>query len=277
MVLLLAVAIAIIPMVPAVTMSLKPYREIFKYPPILFPETVDLGGYLRLLGLMGTPPISGMPTIEKNEFVNYTIHSAIIAITTSLLAIVLSIPAAYSLARFRFKGKNVFGMLVLLLYMTPAYVLLVPYFILFRNLGLVDTYPGMILIYLTFCAPLGVWFLRGYFATIPWEIEEAALIDGCTRLGALFRIIVPISLPAIAGVFLFSFIQCWGEFLYAVVFTGANTRTISIGLFQFIGEYYTDWPAIMAGSLLFSVPVAVIFIVSQKFFLKGLVTGAVKK
>jgi ABC-type glycerol-3-phosphate transport system permease component len=190
---------------------------------------------------------------------------------------VLGINAGYGFARFRFFGREVLALSVLVSQMLPSSVVLIPLYLTFDRLGLIDRYPALVISYLIIVLPLCTWMLRSYFLGLPHEIEDAGLIDGCSRFGVLVRIALPLAAPAIVATGLFAFTVAWDEFLFALTFTqSASSRTLPVRIAFFTGEYYTDWASIMAASVLMSIPVVIIFLSFQRFFLRGLAEGAVK-
>jgi len=177
----------------------------------------------------------------------------------------------------RFIGREVLAVSVLFSQLLPASVVLIPLYLFFDRLHLIDTYPALILSYLVIVLPLCTWMLRGYFLGLPREIEEAGMIDGCSQLGVLVRLALPLAAPAIVATGLYAFTVAWDEFLFALTFTqSVRSRTLPVELAFFTGEYATDWAAVMAASVLMSIPAVVIFLAFQRFFVQGLAEGAVK-
>jgi ABC-type glycerol-3-phosphate transport system permease component len=246
-----------------ISTSLKPADEIFASPPLWLPAQPTLSGYINALG--------------KSDMAAAAINSLVIATLTTLLALVLAIGAGYGFARFRFFGRDALAISVLFSQLLPSSVVLIPLYLYFDRFHLIDTYPALILSYLIIVLPLCTWMLRGYFQGLPREIEEAGLIDGCSPLGVLVRLALPLAVPAIVATGLYAFTVAWDEFLFALTFTqSARTRTLPVELAFFTGEQNTDWAAVMAASVLMSIPVVVIFLTFQRFFVHGLAEGAVK-
>jgi ABC-type glycerol-3-phosphate transport system permease component len=261
-----AVVLIVLCVAPAVWMistSFKPADEIFASPPLWVPAQPTLGGYIDALG--------------KSDMVAAAVNSVVVATLTTLLALVLAIGAGYGFARFRFFGRDALAVSVLFSQLLPSSVVLIPLYLYFDRFHLIDTYPALILSYLIIVLPLCTWMLRGYFQGLPREIEEAGLIDGCSPLGVLVRLALPLAVPAIVATGLYAFTVAWDEFLFALTFTqSAHTRTLPVELAFFTGEQNTDWAAVMATSVLMSIPVVVIFLTFQRFFVRGLAEGAVK-
>ena len=246
-----------------ISTSFKPPDEIFASPPLWVPAQPTLSGYINALG--------------KSDMAAAAINSVVVATLTTLLALVLAVGAGYGFARFRFFGREALAISVLFSQLLPSSVVLIPLYLYFDRFHLIDTYPALILSYLIIVLPLCTWMLRGYFQGLPREIEEAGLIDGCSPFGVLVRLALPLAVPAIVATGLYAFTVAWDEFLFALTFTqSAHTRTLPVELAFFTGEQNTDWAAVMAASVLMSIPVVVIFLTFQRFFVRGLAEGAVK-
>ena len=248
--------------------SIKPLEEIQVTGANFLPSRYDLGTYVRM---WKTVPLLGY---IKNSFI-------IIGIAT-MLSVLISIFAGYVLQRFVFPGKKSFGNYLITAQMLPNFLLLLPIYLLFvavrKYLGfpLVGTYQGVILTYMTFALPFSIWMMRGFFETIPRELEEAAYIDGCGVVRALFTIIVPVSVPGIISVALYSFLLGWEEVLFASVLTNKATRTVAVGLRNYSSTTSTYWNEMMAAAVAVTVPIVIMFLVLQRYFIKGLTAGSVK-
>jgi len=253
----------LVPFVWMLSTSLKPDRDLYVSPPLWWPRNPTLRAYTTIL--------------FKSDLSASVLNSLAIASLTTLLALLLGVSAGYGFARFRFLGHDALGISVLFSQMLPQSVVLIPLYLCFDRLGLIDTYPALVISNLAMGLPLCTWMLRTYFLELPEEIEEAALIDGCSRIGILFRIAIPLAAPAIVATGLFAFVVAWNEFLFAVTFTQTmRTRTLPVRMAAFTGESDADWAAIMAGGIIMSVPVVVIFLAFQRYFVRGLAGGAVK-
>ena len=243
--------------------SIKGLREIYTSPPIWWPEAPSWQNYKKVLFESNIP--------------RYFLNSVVISFGSTALALVLAIFASYGFARFDFRGKALLQSLVLVGQLLPTAAIIVPLFITLRVLGLAGTYWGLILIYLIITLPLSVWMLTSYFKSIPVELEEAAIIDGASRLDCLFRITLPLSLPGLMSVVVYSFVTTWNEFIFALCFaTDLSVKTLPIGLAEFSTEFNTDWGAVMAASVVMTLPVALLFLSMQKLFVGGLTAGATK-
>jgi multiple sugar transport system permease protein len=243
--------------------SIKTLRELYTVPPVWFPEIPTLANYLKVLFASNIP--------------RYFLNSTVISLGSTAIALCLAIFASYGFARFRFRGKAGFQAFILVGQLLPTAAIIVPLFITLRAFGLVNTYLGLILIYTIITLPLSVWMLTSYFRAIPVELEEAAIIDGASRLGILFRITLPLSLPGLVAIIVYAFVTTWNEFIFALVFAeDYRVKTLPIGLAEFSTEFNTDWGAVMAASVIMTLPVAILFLAMQRLFVGGLTAGAVK-
>jgi multiple sugar transport system permease protein len=250
----------IFPIVWSVLNSFKTEQDVLAYPPkLVFWPT--LAAYRDVL----FGPSSILPNLWS---------SFVISVVTTIVTIVFAVPAAYALARVR--GKRLAGFYVLATQMLPPVGIIIPYFLILRNIGWIDTYQGMILIYLSFSLPFAIWLMVSYFEEIPLEMEEAAYLDGASRLRALWRIIIPQVQGGIAVTVVFVFLNAWNEFLFAVVLSGNTVRPVTIAMFNFVSVEQTLWAKLAAVSVLAMLPVIVLGVVAQKNIVKGLTVGAVK-
>ena len=212
----------------------------------------------------------------------YFVNSLIISVAATVLAVLVAILAAYAISRYRFTGRNPLSLLILATQMFPGILFLLPLFVIFVNLEqvtgikLYGSYLGLVIMYLTFALPFSIWMLLGFFNSIPVELEQAAMVDGSTTLGAIFRILVPLSLPGIIAVSIFAFHVAWGEVLFASVMTNDNTRTLAIGLQDYATRSDVYWNQLMAASLVVSVPVVAAFLAVQRYLVSGMTAGGVK-
>jgi multiple sugar transport system permease protein len=215
--------------------------------------------------------------LSKTDFVKWYGNSATVAISSTLLATAVGTIGAYALARLRFLGRGFMASATLITYLVPPSILFIPLYAQMRNLGLANSLAGLIAAYPSFTVPFVTWLLMGYFESIPEELEEAAMIDGATRFGAFYRIVLPLSAPGVLAAGLYAFTQAWNEFLYALVFiTDGKLRTLPVGLASFItGDVY-GWGYLMAGAVLTTLPVIAAYIYLQKYMVEGLTAGSVK-
>lgn len=259
----LLVAVCLFPFWWMALSSIKTLRELYTVPPIWWPEMPTLANYHKVLFDSNIP--------------RYFLNSVIISVGSTALALVLAIFASYGFARFDFRGKAALQSFVLVGQLLPTAAIIVPLFVTLRVLGLVNTYWGLILVYMIITLPLSVWMLTSYFKAIPVELEEAAIIDGASRLGCLFRITLPLSKPGIVSVLVYAFVTTWNEFIFALCFaTDSSVKTLPIGLAEFSTEFNTDWGAVMAASVVMTAPIAILFLSMQRLFVGGLTAGATK-
>ena len=253
----------LVPFYWMIATSLKKDKEIYGFEATLIPRQPTLSNYTRLF--------------TTTPFVKYLRNSTIIALGNTLASLLCACLGAYALARLRFPGRGLIARGLVVTYLVPPALLFIPLFAVMARLSLIDTHHGLILAYLSFSVPFCTWLLMGYFRSVPLELEEAALVDGCTRLGSLVRVILPMSLPALAVVAFFSFTQSWNEFLYANVFVNSiEVRTITIGLTLFVVEDVFFWGPMMGASFLSTLPPLVMYLIFQRWVVKGLTLGAVK-
>ncbi|HLN72222.1 MAG TPA: carbohydrate ABC transporter permease [Prolixibacteraceae bacterium] len=266
-----ATAIYLMPIFWMVSTSLKSPTEIFQTPPVLVPAHPQIDSYRSALGL---------PTNRPELYITgalYFKNSFIIAASTMLLTLVFAIPAAYALSRFNFRGKTSFMLFLIVTQMLPAVLLVIPLFVLFKMLGLYNTYFSVILADTALALPFAVIILRTSFIQIPEALEEAGLIDGASRLQVLWYIVLPLIRASLVAVGVFSFLTAWGEFVFALSFLAKpELQPISIGVFQFIGMYKTQWDTMMAFSTLVAIPAVIALLFLQRQFISGLTSGSVK-
>ncbi len=268
---LIATLLYLTPLFWMVSTSLKPQDQIIQKPPVLFPASPQLESYRSVLGL---------PTERADLYINTAVYfknSLIIASATTLLTLALAIPAAYALSRFNFRGQTPFLLFLLVSQMLPSVLLVIPLFVLFKNWGLINSYAGVILADTALALPFAIIILRASFLQVPAVLEEAAWIDGGSRLQVLWHIILPLIRAGLVAVGVFSFLTAWGEFVFALSFLQkTELQPVSIGVFQFIGMYKTQWDSMMAFSTLIAIPAVVAFLLLQRQFVGWLTAGATK-
>jgi multiple sugar transport system permease protein len=215
--------------------------------------------------------------LRKTEFVNWFGNSVIVAVTSTFVATAIGTIGAYALARLRFLGRGFMASATLITYLVPPSILFIPLYAQIKNMGMANSLAGLIAAYPSFTVPFVTWLLMGYFESIPEELEEAAMIDGATRFGAFYRIVLPLAAPGVLAAALYAFTQAWNEFLYALVFiTDGRLRTLPVGLASFItGDVY-GWGFLMSGAVLTTLPVIAAYIYLQKYMVEGLTAGSVK-
>ena len=258
----ISLAIWVFPVLWGLLTSFKTERDVLAYPPkFIFTPTLD--NYHEV--------IFGASSILPN-----LLSSIVVATGATLLTMLFAIPAAYALARLRYPVKKTSGFYVLATQMLPPVGLIIPYYLILQKVGGLDTYSGLIIIYLTFSLPFAIWLMVSYFEDIPLEMEEAALLDRAGRFGALWHVILPQARGGIAVTTIFVFLNAWNEFLFAVVLGGNQVRTVTVAMFNFISVEQTQWAKLSAGAMLAMAPVIIIGIFAQRHIVKGLTVGAVK-
>jgi multiple sugar transport system permease protein len=256
-------AFSVIPVLWSLSTSLKPEGMIFALPPQWIPSVFSLEHYRAVL--------------SDPRMLRYFFNSFVTATFSTLFALIVGTLGAYGFSRYKFPGSGTLMVSILLTRMLPRVALIVPFFITLQKIGLYNTRPGLILVFLIITMPLSIWLLKGFFDVVPFEIEEAAIVDGCSVFGVLTRIVIPITLSGIAAVGMYVFITAWNEFLFALTMTkGMQLRTISVGLAFFIDEFGIRWGSLMAASIMMSIPAMIVFTIFQKSLIKGLSEGAVK-
>jgi multiple sugar transport system permease protein len=256
------------PMAWMLLTSIKSGFAAMQFPPQWLPNEPTLASYEKLLD----------PTNSVGQdFLRFFWNSLFVSTTTTVLAVIVAVPAAYAFSRFDFPGRKFLFFAVLLRNMFPAVIFLVPLFILMRLLGLVNTHGSLILTYLTFGLPLAIWLLKGFYDNIPYQLEQAARIDGATRFQAFLLIGMPLSAPGIIATAIYSFIGAWNEYIFAYTFLNRNEQlTLPVGIQRFFSENTTDFPGLMAASFIMSLPVVVLFLLLQRYFVRARTEGAVK-
>lgn len=258
----LMLAVWAFPVVWGLLTSFKTERDVLAYPPVwLFTPTLD--NYREVL--FGTSSI--LPNLWS---------SVVVATASTLLTMLIAVPAAYALARLRYPGKKASGFYVLATQMLPPVGLIIPYYLVLQKIGMLDTYSGLTAIYLTFALPFAIWLMVSYFEDVPFEMEEAALLDRAGRLRTLWYVILPQVGGGIAVTTVFVFLNAWNEFLFAVVLGGNNVRPVTVAMFNFISVEQTQWARLAAGAMLAMAPVILIGLFAQRHIVKGLTVGAVK-
>lgn len=241
--------------------SARTPEQIYTLSPSLAPKDLVIDNYVAVL--------------TKTRLPEWILNSVVAALGSSLLSLTIGLLAAYSLVRLRFPGKDLLSRSVLLTYLLPSFWLFIPMFLLINKLKLIDNSLALILAYQTFNVPFCTWLLMSYLKTIPVELEESALIDGCNRLGVLARIVLPLAAPGIITAEMFAFAVSWNEFLFAVVLTPTKP-TLPVGLTSFRTADILNWGPLMASSAIAILPVMVILLFAQQYLVKGLTAGAVK-
>jgi ABC-type glycerol-3-phosphate transport system permease component len=256
-------AFALFPVYWVVITSLKPRREIYTRTPDLWPNDPQWGRYPDVLG--------------EGHVGRALMNSLIVAGATMIVTLIIGSMAAIALSRFNIPARRTVLILVLLTQLFPLVVLVIPLFVLMREAGLIGTYWSLVTTYLAFTLPLTIWIMRGFLLSIPEELEHAARIDGATRLGALWRVILPLAAPGLATTAVLCFLEGWKEFLLALTFLNEEERkTVPLVLQSFVGRGDTDWGSVMATSVLYTLPVAIVFLLLRKHLMTIRTAGAIK-
>ncbi len=262
LVLIAVCLIVLFPIYWMVTISLKTSRDIYRLPSLV-PRTLTLDNYQQL--------------IVRRHFLTNVRNSLIVATSATVVAVFISALAAYSLVRFKYRFRGAIGRLILLSYLTPSSLLFIPLSVIVARLNLGNSLHGLVIVYLTFSTPFSTWLLMGYFRGIPADLEEQAMVDGATRMGALVRVLLPLSLPGIVAVAIFTFTGAWNELLLALIFiTAEDKRTVPVGLQYLITGDVFLWGPIMAGAVFSALPVMVLYFLAQRYMVQGIAAGAVK-
>jgi arabinogalactan oligomer/maltooligosaccharide transport system permease protein len=256
-------ALTIYPVSRALTIALRPGGNLLQTTLDIIPPDASLDNFRRLF--------------EQNAFVLWLWNSLTISLSVSFIGVAVSATSAYAFSRFRFPGRAPGLLLLLTTQMLPAGMLLIPIFVIVANVGLQNNILGLVLAYTATAVPFSIWILKGYYDTIPYDLEEAALVDGASRMEAFVRLVLPISTPALMTVFLFNFQSAWSEWQVAnIILKSPTVATWPIGLKNLIGQFQTDWGTYAAASLLVSVPVMILFMYSSRYVISGLTLGSVK-
>jgi multiple sugar transport system permease protein len=259
--LVLAVFLSIAPIAYIFITSFKEPELTFAIPPV-WNFTPTLKNYEEVL--------------SSTDFSKYFVNSVVVALASTGIALFLGTLAAYGFSRFRFRGHFWLKISSLIPQMLPPIAIVVPLYVLFSRLDWIDTRMSLIVSYLTFTIPLSIWMMTSFFDDVPLELEEAAMIDGCSRLGALFRVSLPLVIPGLAATAILAYLYCWNEFLYAVILTGRNARTLPVIITSFMTNKSVLWGRIAASGSLVLIPVLIFALLAQRYLIRGLARGAVK-
>jgi len=254
---------------------------------VLFPIYSMIATSIRPPSATMTVPVQwwpAAPTVEAygsiwlgRPYGHYFLNSVVVATATTLLSIGIAALAGYGFSRYRFRGATALLMTMVATQMIPSILLLITYFRVVSWLGLYDTLTALVLAYTSFVLPFTTWLLKGYFDSVPIELDEAALIDGCSPLAGFRRVILPVALPGITATSIYAFLLAWNEFIFAYVLTdSAEKYTISVGIAHFFGEYSVAWNELMAAGLVAAVPPVVLYLFTSRFLVSGLTAGALK-
>ena len=256
---------AIFPFIWMISVSFKPASEVYAAP-TLFPKAPTLDGYKAMLSTTGA-----------FSFTTWLQNSVIVSLCTTLFSLIIATLGAYGISRFHFKGRSALSYIILTTQVIPGALIVVPMYVIMGNMNLLDNMFGLILAYTTFTVPFCTWMMKGYFDSISPTIDEAAMVDGANRFQVFSRIVLPLSLPGLAATTIFAFISGWNEYVFAsVLLRSYSNWTLPIGIASFQGHYDTNWGTLMAGAVMITVPVVIIFWLLQKHLVAGMTAGAVK-
>jgi multiple sugar transport system permease protein len=256
------VAFALAPYAWMIVTSLKVNSEIIRVPVTYWPQQLTLEHYRTLF--------------SRTTFGGNLVNSLIIATGAMLTGILAAVPAAYAFSRFHFIGRRFLMIQFLVINMFPIVLLIIPLFVLMRTLGLIDTYFGIIIGHSTFAIPFAIWMMTSYMNSVPAELDEAAIVDGASRLQTIWLIILPLTMPGIVTTGIYIFVTSWNEYLFAMMLSGQNVRTVTVALQLFIGEFSIQWGLLTAGGTIVAIPVTILFLLVQRRLVGGLTAGAVK-
>jgi len=259
----LVVAIALLPVLWGFSTSLKPADQILAFPPKWLPDPATLTSYTQVW--------------QQSNLPIYFRNSVIVTVASLVVALIVSVHAAYAMARFRFRGKNLVMLGLLATSMIPGIAILVPLYDLSVHAKLYDTFAGLVIVYAAWNVPILVWLLRGFFESVPIELEEAARIDGCSRLRAFYKIVLPMSQPGLLAAAIMVIMFVWNDFLIAFTLTiSENRRLLSVGLYTYISNYGVEWGQLTAATMIALLPVVAVFFLLQRRLVEGLMAGALK-
>jgi multiple sugar transport system permease protein len=253
----------VFPLYWIVVTSLKPQKDIFSYPIRYWPETLTMSNYVNIFNI--------------SKFHIYIANSLAISIIAAVIVIFISVLSGYVMARFTFRGHKQIMLTFFLTQMLPGFISLGPLYLLMSRLGLLNNRLSLIIMYTVMLIPFSTIMLRGFFQRIPSSLEEAAMIDGCSRLSAIRHVIVPVMLPGIASTFIFAFVQNWNELFMAVMFIDSEAlKTLPVAMNSFVMKFNVDWGAMSAGTVLSVIPTVLLFAIAQRYIVEGLTQGAEK-
>lgn len=246
-----------------ISTSFKPLQEIFLFPPNFLPVEFTLANFARLF--------------EQTRFLIYFKNSVFVSLSTVVLTMTIGSAGAYSLTRFKFYGREKIASLILFTYMFAPIMIVIPFYVLIKKIGLANTHTALIMAYTAFCLPFSLWLLRAFFQSIPLALEKAAFIDGASRLEAVVYVVLPLALPGIIATGIFTFILAWNDYIFVrILITSDELKTLSVGIADLYNATVIDWGMIMSGSMLITVPVLIFFVFVQRYLIAGWGAGAMK-
>jgi multiple sugar transport system permease protein len=262
--LILVSVYALLPFIWMLSTSLKTEAEAFRVPPTWIPIKSTLDAYVSMW--------------TKKNFGIYFLNSTVISLATAVLSTFFGALAGYGFSRFVFKGRKFLIGFFLATQMLPGVLLVGPYFKILSKFGLYDTRTGLVIAFLTICLPFSTWMMKGFIDRVPNALDQAALVDGCSRLGVFFRVILPISAPGMVATIIFAFLLAWGDLLWVICLTSTESMvTVTLGIARTVGEFQIMWPMLMAGALMGGMPAIILYLLLQRLLVQGLTAGAVKE
>jgi len=260
---LILVIFAAFPFFWMISTAFKPLREIFAYPPYFFPKDSTLANFVRLF--------------EQTRFLTYFKNSVIVSTSAVVVTMIIATAGAYSLTRFRYYGRERIASLILFTYMFAPIMIIIPFYVLIRKIGIANTHLALIMAYTAFCLPFNIWLLKAFFQSIPIVLEEAALTDGAGRIQAIIHVVFPLALPGIIATGIFTFILAWNDYIFVrILITSDELKTLSVGIADLYNATVIDWGMIMSGGMMITIPVLVFFTFIQRNLIAGWGAGAVK-
>ncbi|MFQ5834438.1 MAG: carbohydrate ABC transporter permease [bacterium] len=246
-----------------ISTAFKPLTEIFAYPPYFLPKDSTLANFARLF--------------EQTRFLTYFKNSVIVSTSAVVVTMIIATAGAYSLTRFRYYGREKIAGLILFTYMFAPIMIIIPFYVLIKKIGIANTHLALIMAYTAFCLPFNVWLLRAFFQSIPIVLEEAALTDGAGRVQAIIHVVLPLALPGIIATGIFTFILAWNDYIFVrILITSDELKTLSVGIADLYNATVIDWGMIMSGGMMITIPVLVFFTFIQRNLIAGWGAGAVK-
>jgi len=264
LVLIISSIIVVFPVIRVFSTALRPGQNVLNPTLQIIPEGATLDAFYRVL-------------VER-DLLNWLFNSLAVTIGTATLGLIIAATSAYGFSRYKFRARNAGLTFLFATQLIPGVMLLVPIFIIYVNLGLVNSYQGLVFAYAVTAVPFSIWILKGYYDTIPYDLEEAAKIDGCTDFQAFYRVLLPLSLPALAIIFLLNFLAAWGEFFMARVLIGGQEALLTwpLGIQRFQAQFQTQWADLSAASIIVSIPIVILFVYISKYLVSGLTLGGIK-
>ena len=259
---------ALFPFVWMISTSFKPANEVYSKTPSFIPNEPTVEGYTEMLTTQSS----------TFDFPQWLKNSVIVALLTTVFSMIIATLGGYGLSRFRFRGRGFLSYFILTTQVLPGSLLIIPLYVIMGNLQLLDTRIGLVAAYCTFSVPFCTWMMKGFFDTIPISLEEAARVDGAGRFRIFSTVVLPLTVPGLVATGIFSFINGWNEYLFASTFMKSYENwTLPVGIASFQGQYTTNWGTLMAGAVLITIPVVILFLLLQKHLVSGMTAGAVKQ